>query len=74
VVIIKSIDLVNSPNYNLLFTPEIKSIIITTNVLKRGKNKKEVNNDLWSMIPPSITQRCSTISLFKGILINKLVQ
>ena len=34
------------------FTPEIKSIILATNVLKSGKNKKEVKNDLLSMMAP----------------------
>ena len=37
---------------NHIFTPEIKSIILATNVLKSGKNKKEVKNDLPSMIAP----------------------
>ena len=39
---------------NHIFTPEINSIMLATNVLKSGKNKKEVKNDLLSkMAPPS---------------------
>ena len=45
---------------NHIFTPEIKSILLTTHVLKRGKNKKEVKNDLLSNIAPPIIQSCST--------------
>ena len=44
---------------NHIFTPEIKSIMLVTNVLKSGKNKKEVKNDLLSMMAPPIIQRCS---------------
>jgi hypothetical protein len=33
-----------------IFTPEIKSIILASKVLKSGKNKKEVKNDLLSMM------------------------
>ena len=45
---------------NHIFTPEINSIMLATNVLKSGKNKKEVKNDLLSMMAPPIIQRCST--------------
>ena len=45
------------------FTPEIKSIILATNVLKSGKNKKEVKNDLLSMMAPPIIQSCSQVFL-----------
>jgi hypothetical protein len=33
--------------------------MLATNVLKSGKNKKEVKNDLLSMMAPPIIQRCS---------------
>jgi hypothetical protein len=45
---------------NNIFTPEIKSIMLATNVLKSSKNKKEVKNDLLSMMAPPILQSCST--------------
>ena len=47
---------------NHIFTPEVKSIMLATNVLKSGKNKKEVKNDLLSMMAPPIIQRCSTLA------------
>ena len=38
---------------NNIFTPEIESIMLASKVLKSGKNKKEVKNDLLSnMAPP----------------------
>ena len=38
---------------NNIFTPEIKSIMLASKVLKSNKNKKEVKNDLLSnMAPP----------------------
>ena len=49
---------------NHIFTPEIKSIMLVTNVLKSGKNKKEVKNDLLSMMAPPIDRSCSSISSF----------
>ena len=45
---------------NHIFTPEIKSIMLATNVLKSGKNKKEVKNDLLSKMAPPIIQSCNT--------------
>ena len=39
---------------NHIFTPEIKSILLVTNVLKSGKNKKEVKNDLLSKMAPPL--------------------
>jgi len=33
--------------------------MLATNVLKSGKNKKEVKNDLLSIIAPPIIQSCS---------------
>ena len=53
---------------NNIFTPEIKSIMLASKVLRRNKNKKEVKNDLLSnMAPPLgleprtlwLTVRCS---------------
>jgi hypothetical protein len=38
--------------------------MLATNVLKSGKNKKEVKNDLLSNMAPPINQSCSTISFF----------
>jgi len=38
--------------------------MLATNVLKSGKNKKEVKNDLLSMMAPPIIKRCSTTSSF----------
>jgi hypothetical protein len=38
--------------------------MLVSNVLKSGKNKKEVKNDLLSMMAPPIIQSCSTISSF----------
>ncbi len=49
---------------NNIFTPEIKSIMLATNVLKSGKNKKEVKKDLLSKMAPPVIQSCSTISSF----------
>jgi hypothetical protein len=42
--------------------------MLATNVLKSGKNKKEVKNDLLSIIAPPIIQSCSTISSFNDPL------
>jgi len=53
---------------NHIFTPEINSIMLATHVLKSGKNKKEVKNDLLSMMAPPIIQSCSTISSFDELL------
>jgi len=50
----------NFESCNHIFTPEIKSIILASKVLKSGKNKKEVKNDLLSMMANPITQSCST--------------
>ena len=56
--------LINPPpiiqSCNNIFTPKIKSIMLATNVLKSGKNKKEVKNDLLSMLAPPSTQSCIT--------------
>ena len=38
--------------------------MLATNVLKSGKNKKEVKNDLLSNMAPPIIQSCNTISSF----------
>jgi len=42
--------------------------MLATHVLKSGKNKKEVKNDLLSMMAPPIIQSCSTISSFNDPL------
>ena len=47
--IIKNVDF---ERCNHIFTPEIKSIMLATNILKRVENKKEVENDLLSMMAP----------------------
>jgi hypothetical protein len=44
--------------------------MLATNVLKSGKNKKEVKNDLLSMMAPPIIQSCNTISSFDGLFIS----
>ena len=48
---------------NHIFTPEIKSIMLATNVLKNGKNKKEVKNDLLSMMAPPLRLELRTLWL-----------
>jgi hypothetical protein len=48
--------------------------MLATNVLKSGKNKKEVKNDLLSNMAPPIFQSCSTTSAFDGLFISKQVQ
>jgi hypothetical protein len=42
--------------------------MLATNVLKSGKNKKEVKNDLLSNMAPPIIQSCSIISSFNDPL------
>ena len=44
---------------NHIFTPDIKSIMLVINFLKSGKNKKEVKNDLLSMMAPPVIQSCN---------------
>jgi hypothetical protein len=41
--------------------------MLATNVLKSGKNKKEVKNDLFSMMAPPIIQSCSTNKSFSEL-------
>ena len=53
----------NFERCNHKFTPEIESIILVSEVLKKNKNKKEVKNDLLSMMAPPIIQSCSTKSI-----------
>jgi hypothetical protein len=43
--------------------------MLETNVLKSGKNKKEVKNDLLSKMALPIIQSCSTISSFDDPLV-----
>ena len=45
---------------NHIFTPEIESIMLANKVLKGIKKKKEVKNDLLSMMAPPIIQSCNT--------------
>ena len=54
------------------FTPEIKSIILATNVLKSAKNKKEVKNDLLSMMAPLFYERCNYNAMIEYVTIRKL--
>ena len=49
---------------NNIFTPEIKSIMLASKVLKSGKKRQEVKNDLLSNMAPPIIQSCNTISSF----------
>ena len=60
----------NFESCNNIFTPEIKSIMLASKVLKSNKNKKEVKNDLLSNMAPPIVQSCSTISFFDGLFIS----
>ena len=50
----------NFEKCNHIFTPEIESIMLASKVLQKNKNKKEVKNDLLSMMAPPIVRRCST--------------
>jgi hypothetical protein len=52
---------------NHIFTPEIKSIMLASKVLKSNKNKKEVKNDLLSNMAPPIIQSCSTNKSFSEL-------
>jgi hypothetical protein len=45
------------------FTPEIESIMLASKVLKSGKKRQEVKNDLLSNMAPPIIQSCSTKSI-----------
>ena len=49
---------------NLILTPSIESILLASKVLKRSQNKKEVKNDLLSMMAPLIIQGCSSAKIF----------
>ena len=60
----------NFERCNLILTPNIESILLSSMVLKRSQNKKEVKNDLLSMMAPPIIQSCSTISFFDGLFIS----
>ena len=42
----------NFERCNHIFTPEIESIMLASKVLRNNKNKKEVKNDLLSMMAP----------------------
>ena len=44
----------NFERCNHIFTPEIESIMLASKVLQKNKNKKEVKNDLLSMMAPPI--------------------
>ena len=57
----------NFESCNHIFTPEIESIILVSKVLRKNKNKKEVKNDLLSMMAPPITQSCSTTQSFSEL-------
>ena len=50
----------NFESCNHIFTPEIKSIMLASKVLKSNKNKKEDKNDLMSNMAPPISKSCST--------------
>ena len=45
----------NFERCNHIFTPEIESIMLASKVLRKNKNKKEVKNDLLSMMAPAAT-------------------
>ena len=42
----------NFERCNHIFTPDIESIMLSSKVLQKNKNKKEVKNDLLSMMAP----------------------
>ena len=50
----------NFERCNHIFTPENESIMLASKVLRKNKNKKEVKNDLLSMMAPPIVESCST--------------
>ncbi|MDC1030229.1 hypothetical protein OAR07_02995 [Flavobacteriaceae bacterium] len=61
----------NFERYNHIFTPEIESIMLASKVLQKNKNKKEVKNDLLSMMAPPIVQSCSTTKSFSELTTGK---
>ena len=54
----------NFERCNLILTPNIESILLSSMVLKRSQNKKEVKNDLLSKLAPLIIQGCSSAKIF----------
>ena len=54
---------------NHIFTPEVESILLASKVLQGSKNKKEVKNDLLSIMAPFIIQCCSRSRLVKGYIL-----
>ena len=62
----------NFERCNHVFTPEIESIMLASKVLRKNKNKKEVKNDLLSMMAPLIDESCSYNSIIEYITISKL--
>jgi hypothetical protein len=59
---------------NNIFTPEIESILWTSKVLKSGKKRQEVKNDLLYNMAPLIIQSCSIISSFNDPLTSDDIQ
>jgi hypothetical protein len=53
------------------FTTEIRVLINASKVLEGGKNKKEVENDLFSCFAPLTTEGCNRITSF---LISKILK
>ena len=51
---------------NHIFTPEVESILLASKVLQGSKNKKEVKNDLLSIMAPLIILSCSQNSSYEG--------
>ena len=58
----------NFERCNHIFTPEIESIMLASKVLQKNKNKKEVKNDLLSMMAPPVIQSCSTRITFNSLI------
>ena len=52
---------------NHIFTPDIKSIMLASKVLKSNKNKKEVKNDLLYNMASPVIQSCSITQSFSEL-------
>jgi len=48
-------------------TTEIESVMLFSEVLKSGKKRQEIKNDLLSNTAPPIIQSCSTTSSFNEL-------
>lgn len=53
------------------FSVPVKVLINTNEVLEGTKNKKEVENDLLSIMAPPVDERCSLDSVIESLSIKK---